>query len=504
VLTTDPAPPSMAPATGAAHDGDDVRRRSLTWVAAPGMVLGLSTGLWQLARQPLWLDEAYSLGATSQLGLTLRETSGTMGLYYALLQTWLRLSESVWWMRSLSVVLAVAAIAVAARLATRLVPDGTARLAAVLTPLSMLWLVYAREARSYALVMVLSAGAWLAFDHGLADADDRRRRRWLLAHTALATALPLAHGLALLQVIPQLALLLVARADRGTWVRVGRGLALGGVITAGLVAVGGNDVGNWVGPLSADQVSTVVQLFTSPRVVFAAPILVLLGIGIATRTRTAQAASSGVEQARALLPVAWALGPILLLIGLSVVRPSLVPRYVTASALPVALLLALGTDAVGRTRPTLRLPVAGAVVAMLALGHVDIHRQPTSAVVPVVEDVAADVRPGDTVLFAGDETRPSFEALWRDVDPAATPEPAPGARPLGRVQRFEAVDPSDPERWAEARGADRIWLVGDVGRDDLDGAVAALTGGGDPSHRIVERREPAGSALAVVLLEPTP
>jgi mannosyltransferase len=506
MLGLDPAAPPDDRAPTAAERAEPTpgtARLPLWKVAGPGVVVGLVSALWGLSRSALWLDEAYSLGAMHQLGRTLQDTSATMGAYYLVLRAWTEVSESVWWMRSLSVLCAVGAVVVATRLATRLVGDERARLAGVLAPLSFLWLTYAREARSYALVMVLAAVAWLALDHGLADADPRTRRRWWLAHTALTVVLPLAHGLALLQVLPQALVLLAAGADRATWIRFARGVGAGLAATAGLLTIGANQVGDWVAPLSADQLANAVRLYTSPFAALAVVLVGVVAVGVAVHVGAARRAAAPLDRARALLPLAWALGPLLLLIALSVVRPSLVPRYVVASIPALALLTASGLDAIGTRLPSLRRPAVAVVIALLVVGHVDTHRAPADGWTAAAEVVAAGAEPGDTILFAGAEARPPFEAEWREVDAATTPEAAPGARPLGEVLRFEPDERRDATRWRAAATADVIWLVGDTARDDVDGAVELLTAAPGGSHEVVRRSGAADSSIVVVVLAPT-
>lgn len=230
-------------------------------LAAPGMVIGAATASFRLGRRGLWLDEAYSLGAVYQLRDALPETSYTMAAYYLLLRPWMAVSESVWWMRSLSVIAAVAAVGVTVAVARRLTSGREATLTGVLMALSPLWFAQAREARSYAFVMLLVALSWLAVDHGLADG--RGRARWWWAHTAIAVVLPLFHGLTILQLVPQLGAVLVARAERSTVLRALRGTGLSLALTAWLARTASSSVGNWVDPLSLDQVWFVTGRLTS-------------------------------------------------------------------------------------------------------------------------------------------------------------------------------------------------------------------------------------------------
>ena len=78
-------------------------RRSVTTLAALG--LALVSCSWRITRLPLWIDEAFSVGATNQLVSTIRNTGGTMALYYVLLNEWTAVTgSSVLALRALSVV----------------------------------------------------------------------------------------------------------------------------------------------------------------------------------------------------------------------------------------------------------------------------------------------------------------------------------------------------------------------------------------------------------------
>lgn len=479
-----------------AADGPDGPEggRSLVWIVGPGFVVGVLSALWGLSRTSLWLDEAYSLGAVHQLGRTLRETSGTMGGYYVALRGWTTVSESTWWMRSLSVVAAGLALVVVGRVAQRLQGARTARLTVLLTALSYLWLVYAREARSYGMVMLLTAVAWLALDHALAAEDEPGRRRWWWLHTALATALPLFHGLSALQVLPHIAVVTAAEGDRRAWTRLGRGLVGSLVVTGALLSVGAGKVGDWVSPLSPDRVWTAVGLLTNPIPLFTVACVGALAWGVVGLARTA-CATTGLDRARAVAPVVWALVPLVLLIGLSVVRPSLVPRYLIGSTPGLALLMATGLDRIPRP-DVRRLAIAG-LVAILATGHVDVHSPTDDGWTRATTVVAAEARPGDGLLLVADEDRPPFEAEWRDRADRPKVALVGSDRPLGTVLRFEDDDLTRAARDDRAAATDRIWVVGDTVFGTFDEVVADL----GATHREVERWAVEDVPVQVVLLE---
>ena len=478
-------------------------------LAAPGLVIGAITAGYRLDHRGLWLDEAYTLGAVHQLRSAVPGTSWTMSGYYAVLRVWLWVSESVWWMRSLSVLAALGAVAVTVAVARRLGGGREAALAGVLMALSPMWLTYAQEARSYGFVMLLVAGTWLAADHGLAAADPVRRRRWWLLHSALAVALPLLHGLAVLQLLPQLVLVGSAGAGRRTWLRAARGVGLSLVLTAALARTASDEVGDWVDPVGTDVVTFNLERFLSRWVPLCVGLVVLVLVGVAVSVGAARRASAALERARALVPVLWGLVPLVLLLLVSLVRPSLVPRYAVGCVPGLALLMAAAVERAGRSRvraPAGRAIVALAVAVALAAGHVYLHARPLDGWTVAARRIAAEAHPGDTVLLSREPTtRPPFEAAWRDVDPVAEVALLPADRPLGEVLRFEPDATSGTERWNQARAAGRIWLVADATRDELDRLPSLTvdgTAGRPASHREVARWRAPRSTIYVVLLEP--
>ncbi len=477
------------------------------WHAAvPGVVVGLVSAGIGLDRKALWLDEAYTLGAIHQLGSALRDTSGTMGLYYVVLRGWTAPSESVLWMRGLSLLFGLAAIVVVVRLATRLGDRRFAAAAGLVLALSPMWFSYAREARSYALVLLLVSVSWLALDHGMADVDGRCRRRWWLVHTVVALLLPLAHGLAVLQLVPQVGVVALGPRSRSARVGVVRGLVAATFVTGLLLVAGARSVGDWVSPLSAEQAGFLVGRFTSSVALLGVVLSIVVVAGALVGGRDAVRAESARARARALLPLAWGLVPVLALALVSLLRPSFIPRYAVGSAPGVALLMVIAVRQFGRWRSAAGYGLLALIVVALLVGRIEVERAPEDGWTMAATVVADGARPGDTLLLAVEPTtRPAFEAAWRDVDRPDEPVALVAAdRPLGRVLRFEPDQTPSDVRWAEARGADRLWVVGDERRLELDRLRWLVDGwaGRPPSHREVDRWETDEPGVVVVLLEP--
>src|SRR5437879_7948044 len=120
--------------------------------------------------KPFWFDECFSV-EVARIGwgnflrlLWWREAN--MSLYYLLLRIWLRFGQGEFFIRSLSVVIAVATLPAIYWLARLLYDRRVALMAAGLFAFNAYSVRYAQEARSYALFLLLatvSSGFLIAF-----------------------------------------------------------------------------------------------------------------------------------------------------------------------------------------------------------------------------------------------------------------------------------------------------------------------------------------------------
>jgi mannosyltransferase len=413
-----------------------------------------------VGRRDLWLDEAYSLAATRHLGETLAATHGTMATYYVLLTPWAAVSTSPVWLRTPSIVAMAAAVAVLALTVARQTDRRTGRAAGVLAGASQLPVLYAVEARSYALVALLAATGWYALDRALEPSGTSRR--WWWAWSATCLLLPLTHGLGTAQVVMQAVALAWAR-PAPTHVRhivgtAGATLAL----AAALVAGGLSEVGGWMPPLSADAVRDLLAAVTHPLLPVALGVTALVAIGARALIQQPEASppplagTDALARYRQVALALWGPGAVVAVLALSVVRPSYMPRYSTPATLGVAGLMAVAwARAIPRTTrwvPGAVLALGAAVLVTPALNDAD--RGWSGA----ADTVAAGLQPTDRILFATPDGRIPFEAAWIAEDRPRHPEVVgPGDR-VGTFDRFGS------QVEAEAVIADldptgRVWVV---------------------------------------------
>lgn len=489
--------------------GDDVAgplapldRRSLLAVLV-AEVVALASSWWHLERRPLWLDEAFSLGATAQLGRTIRTTGGTMALYYVLLDGWTAVfGTSVLALRTLSVALVVVGVGVAALVGRRLLSGPEAVVAMlVLAGLPAIPRM-GQEARSYALATLLAATGWLCLSRALEDDDAGRRsgaRRWSVALAAVAAAGVLTHGLFALQVGAMVASVAVLPHRRRLALVLPAGTA--GLLTVGgLVLMGADDVGDWIPPLDRHLLGRL-SAATMGAHGAAATVLALMALTGAVVLVT-QPAVDDLHRWRRLAPVWWGVGPAVALVALSTVRPSLLGRYLLPSAPGVAMLVAVGAVAVARQVSTLagghggrhgrrrgrgpdvarRLAATTVVVAVtgaLVVARIDREDATYEDWDGAVAAVAAEVEPGDGMVFPPidatqahpDTMRAPFEAAWARLGPhPVAPAVLSPARPLGEIRRFDPLtDLADLRAAVVAR--ERVWVVQGSGSIDERRAI---------------------------------
>ncbi|MDQ1429955.1 MAG: mannosyltransferase [Actinomycetota bacterium] len=323
-------------------------------------------GFWHLDRTGIWNDEAATWAISghslNDLVHTLRSSGGDRGaaLYYLLEFGWLRVfGTSEFAMRSLSVVAAAGTMVPFHAVARRLLERPAAVAAGALLASSVFYLTYAREARAYALAMLLVVLAAWTFLR--AFASDTTREWWIF--TAVALLALYTHWFSALVVLSFFLALrwTCSEASRRRHVLgSAAALALGMVPVAGLVLSGSNSGVDWIADLNAAELRQTAAAFTgSTDVASQLVVLVVVGIGLGAAWRHRRRAGAPP------LALTWFVVPVALTVLVSIVKPLLVPRYLIIALPGLALLLGLGAYQLGRRR---LLAVAAVTVALIALG----------------------------------------------------------------------------------------------------------------------------------------
>lgn len=474
-------------------------QRTDAWLMAGLSAVSLALSVPRLAERPLWLDEAFTVGATHELLPTLRHTGGTMALYYVLLTPLAHLSDSRFWLRLPSALLAAGTVAVVYAVGARL---GGRRLAVVAGSLfAASWFLarYAMEARGYALALFLVSLSWLGLVAAVQEAQagqEASSRRWWWVFVAGAVLAPLAHGLSVLQVPFQVVALLLAPGG----VRFARRLVpvLGVLVVefVGLFALGAGDVANWIPPLSWNEVSGFIRLLVgrgpSRWVVGAAFVggLVLAGRGarvIGAVRRADRPATDQVQRAwSGLVGVLWALGLPLAILAISTVRPYASSRYVLSSLPGIALVAASAVVwllEAGRPRALAGAAAWALLVVVLLIDQPKVTRNGLEDWPRLARKVTTEAHPGDLLLMPMHLRAPFDYAVGHGLhDPGL--RPLSPTDPIGPARRLYTSEPGDLRARLLRAPSGTVWLV-DRSRLDLPALQRLLA---DPAVRRAYRR----------------
>jgi len=460
-----------------------VGRRSVAIAAAISAVLGL----WGIGNKSLWVDEAISLASTKDLVTAWRGTGGTMALYYALLRPWALVSDSPAWIRSLSLAFTLAALPFIWSCARRAFNHSVASIAVVITASMPLTVRYSQEARSYALVLLLSSIGWCALlaTNDADEADDpRSAKRWMTVYLVVSAISPLAHGLSILQFIAQ-GCFVALSPQRQMWIARLKVPFIAAVATSGtLTALGASDIASWIPPISLSQFVELAEVLTSANPVAMVAMVALIAVGTWQCWKRFKTATDPKARWMSLLPIIWGLVPIASLILISFARPYLLARYVVASGPALAMLITfaiLGPSASCQGVASVPNPQASnfsvrqfavsvIIIVALVVGQVALHREPGDDWQGATAVVGTETKLGDALVFTNPPTRIPFDAAWDLHDPSGlTPEPFSPVEPVGKLRRFYTI--RDPDNLASEMvdsDFERFWVLSQkgIGFDD--------------------------------------
>ena len=371
-----------------------------------------------LACKPFWFDEAFSV-EVSRLNwpnllhlLWWREAN--MSLYYLLLRLWLRLGDSPYFIRSLSVIIAAATVPAIYWLAGQLFDRRVAVIAAALFTFNAYSVRYSQEARSYSLFVLLatlSSGclvSWLSQPQG--------RLRAYIGTSVLAVY---SHFYALL---PVAAHWLVLRVTHPMQIdtdvpalRIRRAWRIIAILVLPLlvfVAKTGAGPLRWI---QRPTLHTLGEFFEhlcgSNQWPLAALYAAACGIAIAFVGKRLWRRDPDRDVWRLQFLLIWMLLPVALTIVLSFARPVFLGRYMIFCLPPLVILAAAGLE---RLRSAWMLAAILGVMLLLSLQGAffvyahdfDNERDASVAAADFILDHA---EPGDAILFHIAETRIPYE-----------------------------------------------------------------------------------------------
>jgi mannosyltransferase len=444
-----------------------------------------------LGRPSLWTDEFQSWGMAktpwSQLLPILKYVDAVHGLYYVLLHLWVDVfGDSDVALRIPSLLAMAASAGFIGAIGNRLSGRATGLLAGIVFAALPSTTRYGAEARQYAIVVLVACVAtWL-----LLQAWQRPNlTRWWLAYGLTIALLGWLHMVALLMVAAHAWITLAWH--RRDWWRFGIAAAFGTVACLPIVHYGYGQKSQvaYIEAVSSGSFGPfVTTIFGGTAAVLALSLLAMFSLPL-RRAGSVYAA--------------WAVVPTALLIGISVVMPLFLARYLVFTTPGWAL---LAGAALARVRPA----VAVAVLALLVVlagstqlrvrgpaGHGEANRELAAV-------VGSEVQAGDGIVYADDDygiTWTMRDAIahylpgdYRPKDVLATSPP----RTDGHLAATECTDVS-----ACIGNTERLWVVRLGERDDpladLGKAKEAFI---RPHYQVIQTWHLSG--VTVALLERLP
>jgi mannosyltransferase len=361
-----------SPLSGGRRADETDRAHSL---ATPALVVvaglvGLAAALrfYGIGHQGFWFDEANTaqlvrFSPGKMLGL-IPQSESTPPLYYCVAWVWARVfGDHEAGLRSLSAVVGVLVVPVAYAVGARLISRRAGVIAAALTACNPLLIWYSQEARSYSMLVLLTALSLLAFVWARDAPTPRVLTAWVLAAgLGLAT-----HYFAAIVVVPEAVwLLVVHRRRRAVQVAVAIVAVCGLTLIPLAISQNGTGHDSWIAtaPLGL-RLRQIVPQFVIGTGAPARELLRDLALAL-TAVALALVAVNGrsVQRTAAQVTGGLALGGFLVsLVLVAVGFDDLITRNVIALWLPAALVVAAGLS-VRRAR-TLGALVA---VALCAIG----------------------------------------------------------------------------------------------------------------------------------------
>jgi mannosyltransferase len=384
----------------------------------PILVVAAALRIYMLGARSIWVDEGVSIGIARlpwkafEIVVTRRE--GNMTLYYLLLRAWILLGDSEAWIRALSMIAGVAAVAGVYFIGRRLFSTSVACIASGILALNAYHIQYSQEARSYALLTFALTITTLLM---LRCVDSPTWRNWTLFGIASGLCAYLHFFAVFLTAAQILALVLWRRRA----LRTGP-LALGvGIYVLMLLPIAefvrhnfyGHQL-DWIAATSASGLYEFGLMFTGSGgvVLFIASIACVVA-GIFSAGRKWFSAQPDTKTFGVGLIVLWLFFPMAITTVLSNWKHLFVYRYMTMCLPALALVMARG---VALLRPKWQALALIILVVLLARADRIYFRGIT-----VIDDdwrsvtqfIVQNARPGDAVIFNNGVEHPAYEYYIR-------------------------------------------------------------------------------------------
>jgi mannosyltransferase len=377
-----------------------------------------------LAAKSFWFDEGVSVAIARldwyNFARILWRREANMSLYYLLLHYWLHFGGSEFFVRSLSVLFAIASIPAIYLLGRRLFDSRVGLIAATLLAVNAYHVQYSQEARSYSLMVFLCLLSNLYFLKCLTEPSRRNRAAYVLS-SALAVYAQFFSGLLVIAQWLSSKMLdrgQIPRQTRNDW----RWIALLVSPAVAFVATTGIGPLRWVQRPGLKDLWVFALNFTGnsgPLLLVACATAGLAGLLPALRSQKGWRVLWDAWRYRFL--VHWLAFPVVVTLGLSLVKPLFVPRYFIFCLPALLLLVSCG---VARLRSAwLMVPAVLFLLALSFRGTVgsykrdlDIQRDDWRA---TTQYLLSQAQSGDALLFHVPMGRMPYEFYHSTLTSAA-------------------------------------------------------------------------------------
>jgi mannosyltransferase len=472
----------MATTTADERQSRDRRAERLWRIGLPIVAGALTLGLalLTLGARDLWYDESFSITSTNQLWASLVRRSGSMGLYYALLTPWSKVSLDPFWLRLPSALFAAVAVGFASRFAFVHFGRTAGTWTAVLLVPMFGVVRYAQEARSYSLVMLLAVVSW-SLTFRLAQRSSRGLWIWW---GACGAALVYSHPIAGLIPASQLLAWRGRSPSLGVAIRDSApGWATSGILLLPMVATFGlrtSAAPGWVPPLGWGTLGEGLSMVAGPRAIPQALVALALLLASWRIATTNDGRDEATWQRRCMLLWLWVTPVVVLLV--SIRQPVFIGRYLIAALPAVAIVIAV---AMSDLRPaTLRTGAGLVLLVSLVPGMVILQGSKGHEWSKAIDAIESELRSSERhgIAFNYGEVRQPFELNATGRPILSQTVPVGPSDPWGSNLRYYDESTLDDLAVAAAN-VDVLWEVAQI----FDA---------DPEPLHPDRFEPVGFCLA--------
>jgi hypothetical protein len=452
--------------------------------------LGAALRFHDLGRRSLWFDEGVSVGIARldwyNFARILWRREANMALYYLVLRLWLQLGGEEAFIRSLSVVFAIATIPVVFLIGRKLWDSRTGLIAVSLLAVSAFHIRYSQEARSYALATLLCALSSLYFLKSF-ETPSRRNR---ILHIVTSVLAVYAHFFCGLLIVAQWS----AARMYGTSRRFGRNwrwIVVAVTPLALFVATTGAGPLRWIQRPGFGDLWNFGLLMAGGGPLMVAAYGFACGGAIAPGDRRNTGRETWARAWPYIFVSLWLLLPLGIIIAVSFIRPLFVARYFLF-CLPALVLLA--ASGLARLSGVWR---GAALAVFLLLGlrgardyydyhhDFDLGRDDWRSASRYLLDNA---RPGDAVVFHVAMGRLPYEYYRSLLAPARGPEVV-YPHSAGHITYLDLVEkPHAGQLAASLPQFERVWIVLRYAEtasgtpDDDTRLLMSLAGASHPFH----------------------